>query len=55
MEISCHLVEGLDNRQIAHKLYLGEGTVKNYVSEIYQKLNVRYREDAIQFLTRLLE
>ncbi|TQS71173.1 response regulator transcription factor [Ornithinibacillus gellani] len=54
LEVACHLVEGLDNRQIAQKLYLGEGTVKNYISEIYQKLNVRYRDEAIQFIERLL-
>ena len=55
LEVACYLVDGLDNRHIAHKLYLGEGTIKNYVSEIYQKLNVGYREDAIKFLEELLE
>jgi DNA-binding NarL/FixJ family response regulator len=32
--------EGRTNRQIAEMLYLGEGTVRNYVSSILSKLNV---------------
>ena len=32
------VAEGLMNRQSAVKLYLGEGTVRNYVSSIFAKL-----------------
>ncbi len=38
--------EGKTNREIAHQLYLGEGTVRNYVSSILSKLNVSNRAEA---------
>lgn len=45
-----HLVsEGRTNRQIAEMLYLGEGTVRNYVSSILSKLNVRNRAEAAAY------
>jgi len=34
------VAEGLTNRQIAVKLFLGEGTVRNYVSSVLSKINV---------------
>jgi DNA-binding NarL/FixJ family response regulator len=37
----------LTNRQIAERLYLAEGTVKNYVSAIFQKLGVQDRTQAV--------
>lgn len=40
------LAEGLTNRQIAVKLFLGEGTVRNYVSSILSKINVNNRAEA---------
>jgi DNA-binding NarL/FixJ family response regulator len=41
--------EGRTNRQIAELLYLGEGTVRNYVSSILSKLNVRNRAEAAAY------
>ncbi|MBM7659895.1 DNA-binding NarL/FixJ family response regulator [Bacillus mesophilus] len=41
------MVKGKDNREIARKLYLTEGTVKNYISSIYSKLDVADRIQAI--------
>jgi len=41
------LVTGKDNREIARDLYLTEGTVKNYISTIYSKLEVADRVQAI--------
>lgn len=35
--------EGLSNREIAEALFLGEGTVRNYLSTILDKLNLRDR------------
>lgn len=40
------LAEGLTNREIAQKLYLAEGTVKNYVSSILGKVGARDRTQA---------
>ncbi|WP_254660839.1 response regulator transcription factor [Bacillus sp. FJAT-27225] len=41
------LANGATNKEIARKLYLTEGTVKNYISSIYSKLNVHSRHKAI--------
>ena len=35
--------EGLNNREIADELYLSEGTVRNYISVILEKLQLRDR------------
>jgi len=45
-----HLVsEGHTNREIAEALYLGEGTVRNYVSNILGKLGVSNRAEAAAY------
>ncbi len=40
--------DGLSNAQIAGRLKLTEGTVKNYVSDAIGKLNARNRTDAVR-------
>ncbi len=40
------LARGLSNADIAQQLYLTEGTVRNYTSEIFKKLNVSDRTQA---------
>ncbi|WP_164744487.1 LuxR C-terminal-related transcriptional regulator, partial [Paenibacillus xylaniclasticus] len=40
------LANGLRNQEIAESLFLSEGTVKNYISNIYAKLNVKGRVEA---------
>ena len=37
------IAEGMSNRQIANALFLAEGTVKNYVSRIMEKLHATTR------------
>ncbi|MGM1045624.1 response regulator transcription factor [Paenibacillus uliginis] len=41
------LTQGLSNKDITEKMFLSMGTVKNYVSTIYSKLNVKNRSSAI--------
>lgn len=42
-EICSLMAEGLTNRQIADRLYISEGTVKNYISNIYDKTGIHDR------------
>jgi DNA-binding NarL/FixJ family response regulator len=37
------IAEGLSNRQIAAAMFLAEGTIKNYVSRIMEKLHANTR------------
>jgi DNA-binding NarL/FixJ family response regulator len=46
-EIYMLMKGGLSNKEIAQKLFITEGTVKNYVSIIYDKLDVKDRTKAI--------
>lgn len=42
-EIIVLVAEGLNNKEIADRLYLSEGTVRNYLSAILEKLDLRDR------------
>lgn len=48
LEVLQGLTEGLRNKQIAQQLHLSEGTVRNYISSIYLKLQVGDREAAVE-------
>ncbi|MCO6004133.1 response regulator transcription factor [Actinoallomurus purpureus] len=45
--------EGLTNRQIGERLFLAEKTVKNYVSNLFAKLDMRRRTQAAAFVAQL--
>lgn len=40
----CYLIaDGLNNKEISEKLFLGEGTIKNHITKVLQKLELRDR------------
>ena len=39
-EVVCLMAQRLSNREIAEKLYLSEGSVKQYINQIYSKLHI---------------
>jgi LuxR family maltose regulon positive regulatory protein len=47
MEILNLIVDGLSNQQIASTLFITRGTVKWYTSQIYSKLGIDSRTQAI--------
>ncbi|MDX9690907.1 MAG: response regulator transcription factor [Acholeplasmataceae bacterium] len=53
LDIINLLVNGESNLEIANKLYLSIGTVKNYLSNIYAKLDVYDRVNAIIQLKKI--
>lgn len=48
------IARGLDNKEIAAELYLGEGTVRNHISAILQKCHLKNRTQvAIMYLQEM--
>lgn len=43
------VADGLSNREISERLFLGEGTVRNYISTILEKLSLRDRTQLAVF------
>lgn len=43
LQVVHFIADGMSNKEIAQKLFLSEGTIKNYVTEILHKLEVRDR------------
>lgn len=55
LEILKLVGEGLSNREIARKLYLSEGTTRNYVTGLLEKLGLRDRTQLAIFYIRNCE
>lgn len=54
-EILKYIGEGLSNKEISQKLYLSEGTVRNYVTELLEKLCLRDRTQLAIFYVKNFE
>ncbi|TLS48437.1 response regulator transcription factor [Paenibacillus antri] len=53
-DIAEMLILGKSNRQIATQLFMSDGTVRNYISGIYNKIGTKDREQAIDILKRFM-
>lgn len=53
VDIALLLIKKQTNKEISRKLYLSEGTVKNYISDMYSKLGVSTRKEARDYLEKL--
>lgn len=49
------VADGLSNREIAEAMFLGEGTVRNYLSTILEKLHLRDRTQLAVFYLKQLQ
>lgn len=53
-EITTLVAEGMSNKEIAAELFLSEGTVRNYISTVLEKLDLRDRTQlAIFYYTKM--
>jgi len=54
LELASLVAEGLSNKEIAGKMFLSEGTIRNYLSNLLLKLNLRDRTQlAVFYLTHI--
>jgi two-component system, NarL family, sensor histidine kinase FusK len=51
VEVLQYLAEGLKYKEISELLHLAGGTVRNYISNIYSKLEVNNRKQAVDLVT----
>lgn len=49
-EIAKMVAQGFSNKQIATVLYISEGTIRNYISDIYTKIGISDRTKAVLYL-----
>jgi ATP/maltotriose-dependent transcriptional regulator MalT len=48
LEILEALAAGLSNKEIAHRLFVSENTVKTHAARVFAKLSARRRTQAVQ-------
>jgi DNA-binding NarL/FixJ family response regulator len=46
LRVRVLLLRGLSNKRIASEMQISEGTVKNYMTELFRRLGVRNRTQA---------
>lgn len=49
------LAKGKSNQQIADELFLSLGTVKNYISQLYRKMNVSNRNEIVTTVHKIIK
>ncbi len=54
-ELLSLIVNGLTNKEIAKRMFLSEGTVKNYIYYLFQKLNVSTRTEIVKKIAEFNE
>ena len=54
VEVAIMIYEGFTNKQIASALKLSDGTARNYISAIYEKLGVASRTEAAETMKRAI-
>lgn len=52
LEVAYLAMQGKTNHRIAQMLQISEGTVKNYMSEIYHTIGIHRRKEAIDFFRK---
>ncbi len=55
VEVALMVYEGFTNKQIASALKLSDGTARNYISAVYEKLGASSRSDALAAIRTSLE
>ena len=51
-EVARLVAQGMSNKDICHLLYLSEGTVKNYLTKIFDKLELTSRTELALFINQ---
>ncbi len=52
LEVLEHVVRGENNKEIAGKLFISEKTVKNHLTNIFRKIDVKDRTQAVLYAVR---